>query len=80
MTQVYEFVILLDTASAAANLVITEIMYNSPESGTDSLEFIEIYNNDVMAVNLLDYKISYGTTFKVLDVAYALNPGSYNFV
>lgn len=26
------------------NLVITEIMYNPPESGTDSLEFIEIFN------------------------------------
>lgn len=26
------------------NLVITEIMYNPPETGTDSLEFIEIHN------------------------------------
>lgn len=77
MTQVYEFVILLDTSSTAANLVITEIMYNPPESGIDSLEFIEIYNNDVSVVNLLDYKISYGTTFKVIDVGFNLNPGAY---
>ncbi|MBN2728419.1 MAG: lamin tail domain-containing protein [Bacteroidales bacterium] len=77
MTQVYEFIILLDTSSTSAALVITEIMYNPPESGIDSLEFIEIYNNDVSVVNLLDYKISYGTTFKVLDVGYNLNPGAY---
>ncbi|PLW93142.1 MAG: hypothetical protein C0592_07090 [Marinilabiliales bacterium] len=77
MWQVYEFIILLDTSTTAANLVITEIMYNPPESGTDSLEFIEIYNNDMIAVNLLDYKISYGSTFKVIDVAQTMNPGDY---
>ena len=31
----------------AQDLVISEIMYNPPESGTDSLEFIEIYNNEL---------------------------------
>lgn len=30
---------------SGAQLVISEIMYNPPESGTDSLEFVEIYNN-----------------------------------
>ncbi len=33
------------TVPPTPNLVITEIMYNPPESFTDSLEFIEIYNN-----------------------------------
>jgi hypothetical protein len=27
------------------DLIITEIMYNPPEEGTDSLEFLELYNN-----------------------------------
>ncbi|MFA8449705.1 MAG: lamin tail domain-containing protein [Bacteroidales bacterium] len=33
-------------------LVISEIMYNPPESGADSLEFVEIYNPKAEAVNL----------------------------
>jgi len=39
------------------NLVITEIMYNPPESGGDTLEFFEIYNNESFAVNLDGYYI-----------------------
>ena len=31
-------------AAGLANPVITEIMYNPPESGNDTLEFLEIYN------------------------------------
>ncbi|HAQ38663.1 MAG TPA: hypothetical protein DCQ58_09165, partial [Saprospirales bacterium] len=38
-------------------LVITEIMYNPPESGTDLTEFIEIYNNSDQAINLNGYEI-----------------------
>ena len=34
-----------ETVVVNYDLVITEIMYNPPESGADSLEFIEIYNN-----------------------------------
>ena len=45
------------------NLVITEIMYNPPESGTDSLEFIEIYNNDDVAVDMTDFQMSDGVGF-----------------
>lgn len=44
-------------------LVITEIMYNPPESGTDSLEFIEIYNNDDVTIDLDGYYFSEGVTF-----------------
>lgn len=39
------------------NLVITEIMYNPPESGTDSLEFIEIYNNGSAPANLNNFTL-----------------------
>ena len=45
-----------------AQLVISEIMYNPPESGTDSLEFIEIYNAG-SAVNLEGYYFSQGVTY-----------------
>ena len=44
-----------------ANLVITEIMYNPPESNTDTLEFVEIYNNGA-AANLSNYTLS-GITY-----------------
>lgn len=46
-----------------AQIVITEIMYNSPESGTDSLEYIELYNNGNEAVNLENYAITSGVDF-----------------
>ncbi len=38
-------------------LVITEIMYNPPESGTDLTEYIEIYNNSDQDINLNGYEI-----------------------
>jgi len=34
------------------DLVITEIMYNPPEAGQDSLEFIELYNNGSEVVDI----------------------------
>ena len=57
------------------NLVITEIMYNPPEVGTDSLEFIEIYNNDNVAVDLTDYHFSSGVEF--IFPSMSMNPGDY---
>ena len=46
---------------AQAQVVITEIMYNPPESGVDSLEFIEVYNNSTASVNMTDWKLEFGT-------------------
>jgi len=37
--------------------VISEIMYNPPEDGADSLEYIEIYNNTDTAIELSDYSL-----------------------
>ena len=45
-----------------AQLVISEIMYNPPEGGTDSLEYIEIYNAGD-ALNLQGYYFDEGVTF-----------------
>ncbi len=48
----------------APPIVITEIMYNPPESGTDSLEFLEIYNNGADAIDLTGYHFSKGVEFE----------------
>ncbi|MCK4406281.1 MAG: lamin tail domain-containing protein [Bacteroidales bacterium] len=60
------------------DLVITEIMYNPPESGTDSLEFIEIYNNDAVTVDMENYYFADGVEF--IFPAVSLNPGDYVLV
>jgi hypothetical protein len=50
-------------------------MYNGPESGSDTTEFIEIYNNDTMAVNLAGYSFVQGVEF--VFPAVTLAPGDY---
>lgn len=59
---------------AQSDLVINEIMYNPPEAGTDSLEFIEIYNKGSIAINVNNYTCTGGNyTFPNTSIA----PGSY---
>ncbi|MCF8277029.1 MAG: choice-of-anchor I family protein [Flavobacteriales bacterium] len=48
----------------AAPLVITEIMYNSPEIDTDSLEFVEIFNPMPNDVDLSGYFFRQGFDFR----------------
>ncbi|HRH99845.1 MAG TPA: lamin tail domain-containing protein [Saprospiraceae bacterium] len=57
--------ITLISISAQAQIVINEIMYNPPESGTDYLEYIEFYNTTNSQISLKDYKIkeAVGYTF-----------------
>lgn len=50
------------TLAAQAQVVITEIMYNPPEGGNDSLEFIEIYNNSDNTVDLENWSL-FGVVF-----------------
>ena len=57
-----------------AQIVITEIMYNPPESGVDSLEYIELYNVSSNPVNLEGWSI-FGVTF--VFPAVTLAPGQY---
>ncbi|HNX86387.1 MAG TPA: lamin tail domain-containing protein [Bacteroidales bacterium] len=61
-----------------AQIVLTEIMYNPPESGTDSLEFLELYNNDQIAWNLANFSFSKGIVYTFPD--YMLEPGQYLLV
>ena len=58
------------SCSSGANLVITEIMFNPPESGTDSLEFIEIYNLG-NSMNLEGFHFSTGIVFEFPSVTLA---------
>jgi len=60
--------------SANSNLVITEIMYNPPEAGLDSLEFIEIYNQGNVTDTLSGYYFS-GVNFVFPELI--LDPGAF---
>lgn len=61
-----------------SNLVITEIYYNPPETGTDSLEFIEIYNNGSNTANLSGYTLTSAVDYTFGSVS--LNPSEYLLV
>lgn len=49
--------LLLISTMASAQLVISEISYNPPESGMDSLEYIELYNETSEMIDLAGYII-----------------------
>jgi len=53
------------------DLVITEIMYNPPESGDDSLEFIEIFNREDYTVNLEGFFFAEGIEYIFPDLEIA---------
>lgn len=59
-----------------AQLRITEISYNSPESGTDSLEYVEIYNASADAINLEGYIVEDNNAQDTLP-AMMLGAGEY---
>ncbi len=47
----------LTTATAQSQIVITEIMYNPPEEGLDSLEFVEFHNPGTTAADISGYAV-----------------------
>ncbi len=55
-----------------AQIVITEIMYNPPESNADSLEYLEFYNNSNATVNLENWTLI-GVTFTFPAITLAPN-------
>ena len=60
-------------ALTPANIVITEIMYNTPS--TDSAEYIEIYNNGPTSVDLTNYSFSTGVNYTFPNTS--INTGEY---
>ncbi|MGK0389361.1 MAG: hypothetical protein ACI94Y_002101 [Maribacter sp.] len=65
---------IVDNDTPIPALVITEINYNSPS--TDSLEFIEIYNNDTAPIDLQGFSLSNALDHE-FEVSTVLNPGEY---
>lgn len=59
-----------------ADVMITEIMYNTPS--VDSFEYLEIYNNGTAAADLTGWQFSAGVDYTF--GAYTLNPGDYVLV
>lgn len=62
-------------AVISAQPVITEIMYNPPESNTDSLEYIEIYNGTGQAVDMTGWTLATAVNFTFPSLT--LNDGQH---
>ena len=58
-----------------SQIVISEIMYNPPESGNDSLEYIEIVNTGNNMVDLTGYRFVNGVDYTF--PALTLSPGEF---
>jgi plastocyanin len=63
------------TVVSAPSVIISEIMYNPPESGQDSLEFIELYNVGSETVDLEGYSFTQGVVYTF--PSFALAPGEF---
>ena len=59
-----------------ADIVINEIMYNPPEAGTDTNEYIEIYNSGISSVSLSNWFFAQGVLFTFPADA-AISPNGY---
>ncbi|RLD65564.1 MAG: hypothetical protein DRI84_06565 [Bacteroidetes bacterium] len=61
-----------------ADLVITEIMYNPPEGGVDSLEFFEVYNKSAYTTDVSGFEIGYASTgSEYIAAGTMVAPGEY---
>lgn len=66
----------LSAFTAFSQIVITEIMYNPPESNIDSLEYIEVLNNGNAPVDMTGWTLGFGSfTFTVPSLT--LPAGAY---
>lgn len=61
------FIFTILSFMASAQLVISEISYNPPESGADSLEYIELYNSTSTAIDLAGYIIEDNNSDTILS-------------
>jgi plastocyanin len=65
-------------ADLQSQIVINEVMYNPPETGTDSLEYIELLNITDFDVNLGGMHFTYGIEDTLPNII--LGPGEYYVV
>jgi|GEM_PF-777630 len=66
-------------STATAQVVMTEIMYNPPESGTDSLEYVELFNRGNAAIDVSGWNFTQGFVF-VFPAGTTIAPGKYAIV
>jgi len=57
------FILTFVLSLTQAQIVINEIMYNSPDGGQDSTEYIELFNNSSAAVDLSGWNFTSGINF-----------------
>ena len=71
MKQFYTFLFVLFCSFNVlySQIAITELSYNPPESGNDSLEYIEIYNFTTLPVNLQGYRFTRGVDYIFPDTS-----------
>src|SRR5687768_9898704 len=71
----YTSLFILSAFNLKAQIIINEISYNPPESGTDSLEYIELFNAGNAEVDLTGWHFTAGVedTFPSVQLA----PGEY---
>ena len=79
MKQIYFFLSIafftLCSPKLQAQIVITEIMYNTPDSGVDLSEYIELFNAGNSIVDLTGYSFSQGITHTFTGGS--INPNEY---
>jgi hypothetical protein len=64
------------TVVAQAQVVITEIMYNPPESGNDSLEYFELHNLNSSPTDISGWSFTQGIAY-TFPAGTIMQPGSY---
>ena len=76
MKRLFTILLLLSVALMTnAQIVITEIMYNPPESGSDVNEFIEFYNAGADAVDMDGFYFTEGVKDTIHN--FVLQPGAF---
>ncbi|NOQ75106.1 MAG: T9SS type A sorting domain-containing protein [Crocinitomix sp.] len=68
-------VLCMGALRAQTDIVITEIGYDQAESGTDSTEFIELFNKGLVAIDMVDYSFSAGVAYVFPSIV--IEPGAY---
>ncbi len=63
MNRIFTLLLFFVCSLCYGQIVITEISYNPPEGGVDSLEYIEVYNADAGPIDLTGYSFAQGVDY-----------------